>query len=359
MKNKSLIILYSILCFLIIFMCYLFQLYTSMHIKNAVTYSFFYIFFPILPIFICLIIFVINFLLPNKKATLIHHYLDEHIIPSIDLSDLKKQTSTDKFHKYLLIERLLTYISILLAVFLIYSLLFNVSQVRYDFNTHQWKSFQSINIFIYVIAAIFIYFFESIVIAIHHYRKFNQTVLQDSVSYLYLIYLLSGYQRGKPNSLNLIDIMNVGAALGNLGYFQEGYDYLHFLDCHKMIKKPTLLQMYHYHCFIYASHLNLDATYHKTQLLHIIESHPRIQKSKATQTILLRITMEELFQQEKWQEFLDFIQSHQNELQHEMIKPIFQYQLYVVYCHLHLDKQSQAIKEQWKDHHLFKNYQNN
>lgn len=65
-------------------------------------------------------------------------------------------------------------------------------------------------------------------------------MLQDSVSYLYLIYLLSGYQRGKPNSLNLIDIMNVGAALGNLGYFQEGYDYLHFLDCHKMIKKPAL-----------------------------------------------------------------------------------------------------------------------
>lgn len=325
-------IIFSLSIIIIGMLFYRHSLYINNNFNSLLMYDFSYLYFPYLIIVVVVFISIL-FFLKNKRNSKIKQYLDESVLPHIDLNHDSKTKALYLFKKYALLRIVFSYLLQLILFTIIFYYFDKVFILQFDYSSLTWYSLFSMNDYIIFIASlVIILIIEIIAIILFYLKKLNYLFYDDTPCYLYLSYLFLSLKRSRINSVNKTHLFNIGTAIGNLGYYQYALSYMENLcDVSPSIKKNKNLNfMYYFNCYIYQKRLNQDSEEYKNIILEKLNSK-KIQKSKVGQFVIARLKIEELFDLKNFDELIDYIEINKEKLLQAYDQPYIQCILYICY----------------------------
>jgi hypothetical protein len=291
-------------------------------------------------------------LLKNKNNIAMKQYFEEHILSNIQIDD--KNRALRLFKKYVCLKTAYVYsiIIIIFAILLYY--LYSITTLTFDVSSFTWVSHQTLlnDILFWLSIFMIIIIYQASLIVVYN-KKIVPMFYNDTECYLYFHYLCCCLTRNTINKLNSSYLLNMGSSLINLADYQLSYDTMQFLyPLLKIEKKKNLLFLYHYHCYICLKRLNNELNkQHKQDLLKLLENK-RTKKSKLGKFVLIRIEIEELYDNQQYNELIDYITNHQKELKQTYDLPYNQYLLYKAYKETD-NMMYQDIYIKYKDNYIF------
>lgn len=296
-------------------------------------------------IFIFLIVYgIVSNLKIKKKHPCSFQYLQQEVIPHIQISREDHQKAIQLFEKFMFQSCLIIYIS-MAAIFFVASIFSFLLDLSVFMNNSKWFIIISF-IIIYIILFIIILLRMWLLIKI--YKKHILSILDSQptifidFTYLYMIY-----------NYAIIPIqfyyeMNIAVALSRLGEYEYANIYLKCLwnEENKMTKKSLYQLTYYFNCYIFALRLHLDNAHeYKNQVFNLFKKKPSLSKKKNTAFIMKRIEAEEAMIQEDWDQVIKIVKSFDHSVYYD-------YMLYVAYSHTH-DECAQEIYNRNKNNPQF------
>lgn len=309
-------------------------------------------------IFIIVIIFIVLLtvlmLLKNKKNIAMKQYLEENVLPNIHISNTSKNNALRLFKKCVCLKTAYLYTIIIIVFAIVVYYINNITTLTLDISTFTWVSNQTLfDDLLYLLSLFIIITLYKLPLLLFYNKIIIPMFYSDTECYIYLYYLYSSLTHNKMNKLNNTYLFNIGSSLMNIVNYQCSYDTMQFLyHLLKIEKKKNLLFLYHYNCYISLKKLNNELNLqHKQALLKQLENK-KIKKSKIGKFVLTRIHLEELYDNQQYNELINYITNHQKELMQTYDLPYNQYLLYKAYKETDNIKY-QDIYNKYKDNYIF------
>jgi len=294
-----------------------------------------------------ILLFINNLRYLHKHPTSFH-YLQTEVIPNIQISPKDHETALNRFEQYMAHANIINTISKSLIICTGLLAIFIIDLSVYIYNSNL--------LFIIDMILVFLFIFIILVVTNLMIAKCYKTYIIPELEHnayvfvdFHFIYL---YQ--DPASLPCLFTykMNIATGLSRLGEYEYANIYLKQLwnEEKRLTKNKSYQLIYYFNCFIFAQRLHLDnVSQYKDKVNQLLNSSPRLNRSKSTQFIPQRIQIEEAFADERWNDVIQFIKESYHLDTQQRNQTYYDYMLYIAY--LHTDEMKKA-------HEIYNKYEN-